>query len=131
MAEKRVQRFWNLVQQAKNLLVHGLRKAKKRRFGRKMGGVGGQKVIVNHIYECAAVQAVGGPKKSFGLGRGVVLVGKGIDGAVQGNALLYAGVQQQLTIAFDEIADQIANEPVGILEREMGVGEVIHFIQTI
>jgi hypothetical protein len=96
-----------------------------------MGGVGSQKVIVHHVYKGAAVQAVGGPKKSFGLGRGVVLVGKGIDGAVQGNALLYAGVQQQLTIAFDEIADQIANEPVGILEREMGVGEVIHFIQTI
>ncbi len=84
-------------------------------------------MIKDHIYEGAAVEAVGWPKDLFGFFGGGVLVGELVDGPVEGDTFLDIRGVGEFLFAFDEVADHIAHKDAGVGEGEVCVSEVVHF----
>ena len=83
-------------------------------------------MIVQYIcYRCrvpAAIRTQAG--NTFPDGR--VLVGIGIDAAVKQNTLLNPGLKSLPGIAFDEIANEVAQQQICICIREQTMRDVVH-----
>lgn len=86
----------------------------------------GEEMIVHHIGECAGIQTIMRSEYRLEFAGGFMGIGELIDGPVEPEANLYLGRVGELFLPFHEIADHIAQEDLGQIERQIGVRQVIH-----
>lgn len=73
-------------------------------------------MIIDYIHESAAVEPVMRAEYFFGFFGGRVLIGEGIDGPVQGNAMPDTGRVVEFLFTLYKITDQVACQDLRVPE---------------